>query len=130
MEMLVRLAFNNDSYLHNETNSHDTAPLVSSLLWLRSHTWTGSASRSWRRRSRATSALTKIQMGFVFSVFAGAYAAFEIVTAWWGERIGPRSVLTRIVTWWSCFTIATPFAWSYSSLLVIRFLFGAGEAGA
>jgi MFS transporter, ACS family, glucarate transporter len=74
--------------------------------------------------------LNKIQMGFVFSVFAGAYAAFEIVTAWWGERIGPRRVLTRIVTWWSCFTIATSFAWSYSSLLVIRFLFGAGEAGA
>jgi MFS family permease len=74
--------------------------------------------------------LTKIQMSFVFSAFAVAYAAFEIVTAWWGERIGPRRVLTRVVAWWSCFTIATSFAWNYSSLLVIRFLFGAGEAGA
>jgi MFS family permease len=74
--------------------------------------------------------LTKIQMSFVFSAFAVAYAAFEIATAWWGERIGPRRVLTRIVTWWSCFTIATASAWNYSSLLVIRFLFGAGEAGA
>ncbi len=74
--------------------------------------------------------LTRIQMSFVFSAFAVAYAAFEIVTAWWGERIGPRRVLTRIVAWWSCFTIATSLAWSYSSLLVIRFLFGAGEAGA
>jgi MFS transporter, ACS family, glucarate transporter len=74
--------------------------------------------------------LTKIQMSFVFSAFAVAYAAFEIVTAWWGERIGPRRVLTRIVAWWSCFTIATSLAWNYSSLLVIRFLFGAGEAGA
>jgi MFS transporter, ACS family, glucarate transporter len=74
--------------------------------------------------------LTRIQMSFVFSAFAVAYAAFEIVTAWWGERIGPRRVLTRVVAWWSCFTIATSFAWSYSSLLVIRFLFGAGEAGA
>jgi MFS family permease len=69
-------------------------------------------------------------MSFVFSAFAVAYAAFEIVTAWYGERIGPRRVLTRIVAWWSCFTIATSFAWNYSSLLVIRFLFGAGEAGA
>jgi ACS family glucarate transporter-like MFS transporter len=74
--------------------------------------------------------LTKLQMSFVFSAFAVAYAAFEIVTAWWGERIGPRRVLTRIVAWWSCFTIATSFAWNYSSLLVIRILFGAGEAGA
>jgi MFS transporter, ACS family, glucarate transporter len=74
--------------------------------------------------------LSKIQMSFVFSAFAVAYAAFEILTAWWGERIGARRVLTRIVTWWSCFTIATSFAWNYSSLLVIRFLFGAGEAGA
>jgi ACS family glucarate transporter-like MFS transporter len=74
--------------------------------------------------------LSKIQMSFVFSSFAVAYAAFEIVTAWWGQRIGPRRVLTRIVAWWSCFTIATSVAWNYSSLLVIRFLFGAGEAGA
>ncbi len=74
--------------------------------------------------------LTTIQMSFVFSAFAVAYAAFEIVTAWWGERIGARRVLTRIVAWWSCFTIATAFAWNYSSLLAIRFLFGAGEAGA
>lgn len=74
--------------------------------------------------------LTRIQMSFVFSAFAVAYAAFEIVTAWWGERIGPRRVLTRIVVWWSCFTIATSVAWNYSSLLVIRFVFGGGEAGA
>jgi MFS transporter, ACS family, glucarate transporter len=74
--------------------------------------------------------LTRIQMSFVFSAFAIAYAAFEIVTAWWGERIGPRRVLTRVVAWWSCFTIATSLAWNYSSLLFIRFLFGAGEAGA
>jgi MFS family permease len=74
--------------------------------------------------------LTKGQMSLVFSAFAVAYAGFEIVTAWWGERIGPRRVLTRVVMWWSCFTISTSFAWNYSSLLVIRFLFGAGEAGA
>lgn len=74
--------------------------------------------------------LTRIQMSFVFSAFAVAYAAFEVATAWYGERVGPRRVLTRIVAWWSCFTIATSFAWNYTSLLVIRFLFGAGEAGA
>ena len=74
--------------------------------------------------------LTKVEMSFVFSAFAIAYAAFELVSAWWGERIGPRRVLTRIVIWWSCFTMLTGAVWSYSSLLVIRFLFGGGEAGA
>jgi MFS family permease len=74
--------------------------------------------------------LSKVQMSFVFSAFAIAYAGFEVVSAWWGERIGARRVLTRIVIWWSVFTMATGTAWNYSSLLVIRFLFGAGEAGA
>jgi MFS family permease len=74
--------------------------------------------------------LSKLQMSWVFSSFAFAYAGFEMLTAWWGERIGARRILTRIVTWWSCFTMATAGAWSYASMLVIRFLFGAGEAGA
>jgi MFS transporter, ACS family, glucarate transporter len=39
-------------------------------------------------------------------------------------------VLTRIVLWWSAFTMATGLAWSLLSLLAFRFLFGAGEAGA
>jgi len=39
-------------------------------------------------------------------------------------------VLTRIVSWWSVFTIATAGAFNYHSLLATRFLFGAGEAGA
>src|SRR5690349_11213699 len=74
--------------------------------------------------------LSKIEMGRVFSAFAVAYAGFEVVSAWWGERIGARRVLTRIVIWWSCFTMATGAVWSYGSMLAIRFLFGAGEAGA
>lgn len=74
--------------------------------------------------------LSKIEMGYVFSSFALAYAFFEIPTAWWADRSGTRSVLTRIVLWWSCFTAATAAASSYGSLLVLRFLFGAGEAGA
>src|SRR5260370_3670844 len=59
--------------------------------------------------------LSKLQMSFVFSSFAVAYAAFEIVSAWRGERIGARRVLTRIVVWWSAFTMATAGAWNYPS---------------
>jgi len=74
--------------------------------------------------------LAKDQMAWVFSAFALAYAAFEIPTAAWADRRGTRLVLTRIVVWWSSFTIATAAAAGYWSLLAIRFLFGAGEAGA
>lgn len=41
--------------------------------------------------------LSRVQMSYVFSAFTLAYAAFEIPTAWWGERIGTRKVLARIV---------------------------------
>jgi MFS family permease len=74
--------------------------------------------------------LTTMQMSFVFSAFTLAYGLFELPTAWWGERIGTRKVLTRIVVWWSVFTIATGAAFNHASLMVLRFLFGAGEAGA
>jgi len=74
--------------------------------------------------------LTPIKMSYVFSAFTLAYALFEIPTAWWADRIGSRRVLTRIVLWWSSFTMATAGAFSFVALLVIRFLFGVGEAGA
>lgn len=74
-------------------------------------------------------ALSPEQMGWVFSAFTLAYALFEIPGGFLGDRIGPRRVLLRIVVWWSLFTAATGWAWSWLSLLVTRFLFGAGEAG-
>jgi MFS family permease len=74
--------------------------------------------------------LDDAQMGWVFSAFTLAYALFEIPAGYLGDRIGPRKVLLRIVLWWSFFTMATGWMWSWASLLVTRFLFGAGEAGA
>ena len=74
--------------------------------------------------------LSRVQMSFVFSAFTFAYGLFEIPTGWWADRIGPRRVLTRIVTWWSAFTMLTAAAFNYPVLLVTRFLFGVGEAGA
>jgi len=74
--------------------------------------------------------LTKEQMSWVYSAFALAYALFEIPTAWWADRRGTRHVLTRIVVWWSAFTMATAAAFNFVSMLITRFLFGAGEAGA
>ena len=68
--------------------------------------------------------------GWVTGVFVISYAVFEIPMGVLGDRIGPRRVLTRIVLWWSVFTTLTGFVAGYYPLLVTRFLFGAGEAGA
>jgi ACS family glucarate transporter-like MFS transporter len=38
-------------------------------------------------------------------------------------------VLMRIVIWWSFFTAATGWAWSATTLILTRMLFGMGEAG-
>ena len=70
------------------------------------------------------------QMGLVFGAFWLAYALFEIPGGWMGDRIGARFTLTRIVLAWSLFTALTGAAMGFYSLLLCRFLFGAGEAGA
>lgn len=72
---------------------------------------------------------TDAQKGMIFSAFTLAYALFEIPTGWLGDKLGAKKVLIRVVLWWSFFTAATGWAWSYASMLVTRFLFGAGEAG-
>src|SRR5262245_55512390 len=68
--------------------------------------------------------------GWVVGVFTVAYARFEVPGGRMGDRIGARRVLTRIVIWCSAFTSMTGMVSSYYSLLIIRFCFGAGEAGA
>src|ERR1044072_2112890 len=79
---------------------------------------------------RSELGLSLIQMGWVFSVFPFAYAAFEIPSGWLGDITGPRRVLTRIVLWWSAFTMLTGAAWNFVSLLVVRFMLCVDEAGA
>jgi len=78
---------------------------------------------------RADLGLGLDQMGYIFAAFTASYALFEIPCGYLGDRIGPRRVLFRIVLWWSFFTAATGWTWNYASLMVTRFLFGAGEAG-
>ncbi len=74
--------------------------------------------------------LSTTQWGYVVSAFLLAYGVFEVPGGWLGDRFGPRLILTRIVVWWSVFTALTGVVRSYVSLLLVRFLFGAGEAGA
>jgi sugar phosphate permease len=71
-----------------------------------------------------------VAVGLILGAFRLSYALFQIPGGWLGDRIGPRRALAIIVTWWSLFTSFTALAWNAASMVVVRFLFGMGEAGA
>jgi MFS transporter, ACS family, glucarate transporter len=74
--------------------------------------------------------ISATQLAYAFSAFSLAYALFEIPAGWLGDKLGPRRILISIVIFWITFTMFTGFAWGLVSLVVFRFLFGLGEAGA
>jgi ACS family glucarate transporter-like MFS transporter len=71
----------------------------------------------------------KADMGLIFGAFGLSYALFELPMGLLGDRLGVRRVLLQIVLAWSIFTALTGAAWSFVSMYVVRFAFGAGEAG-
>jgi MFS family permease len=74
--------------------------------------------------------LSNTEGSYVLMAFTLAYGLFEVPTGRWGDRIGGRRVLTRISLWWSAFTALTGACTGLWTLVGVRFLFGAGEAGA
>ena len=72
----------------------------------------------------------KLTMGFIFSAFVFAYALGQIPGGWVGDQLGPRRVLPGIVVIWSLFTTLTAQAFSATSFIVVRLLFGFIEGGA
>jgi MFS family permease len=81
-------------------------------------------------RMQADLGISPERWGWVVGAFTLSYAIFEIPTGAMGDRVGARRVLTRIVIWWSAFTSLTGAVSNYVLMLITRFLFGAGEAGA
>jgi MFS transporter, ACS family, glucarate transporter len=74
--------------------------------------------------------LSLTQWGWIMAVFTLGYALFQTPTGYIIDSRGPRFVLTFRVIVWSCLTTLTGFMKSFFSMLVVRFFFGAGEAGA
>lgn len=74
--------------------------------------------------------LSDAQFGWVLSAFTIGYALFQVPGGSMGDKYGARKVLTGIVSIWSVFTGLTGAVFNYVQLLIVRFLFGAGEAGA
>ena len=94
--------------------------------------------------SKSAHDLATRRMGWIFAAFSAGYLLFEVPGGWLGDRFGARRVIFRIVLCWSVFTAATggvqkitglfirnpsPQQW-FNTLLIVRFLFGACEAGA
>ena len=73
--------------------------------------------------------LSAAEWGWVQSAFILSYGLMQIPMGALGDRFGHRSILALIVLWWSLFTAFTGMAGGLVSLLVIRFMFGIGEAG-
>ncbi len=82
---------------------------------------------------------SEAQLKWAFAAFAIAYALFELPAGWLGDVLGPRGTLLAIVAWWSLSTALTAVVGlrigglllgGLGTLVVLRFLFGAGEAGA
>jgi ACS family glucarate transporter-like MFS transporter len=74
--------------------------------------------------------ITNQMMGYIFGIFALGYALFQIPSGWFADTFGPKKALAWVVSAWSTFTALTAAAWNGVSILIIRFLFGMGEAGA
>ncbi|HYT94297.1 MAG TPA: MFS transporter [Gemmataceae bacterium] len=86
--------------------------------------------------------LDDVRRGWMFTAFTLGYLLFEVPSGAWGDRYGPKRVLCRIVICWSFFTVLTGCVWGFTLhlgaavldgfflLFLVRFLFGAAEAGA
>src|ERR1700694_1464260 len=74
--------------------------------------------------------LSKTAMGLVLAAFTGAYARGQVPSGWFGDRFGPKRVLTVIMTLWSATAVMTGAAVGFGSLFGARFLLGLSESGA
>src|SRR5579872_4277175 len=74
--------------------------------------------------------LNKSAMGLVLAAFTWAYALGQVPAGWFGDRFGPKRVLTVIMTLWSATAVMTGAALGFGSLFGARFLLGLSEAGA
>ena len=70
------------------------------------------------------------QWGWILGAFILSYGLFQIPLGVMGDKYGQKGVLAVIVIWWSLFTGLTGIATGFLSLILVRFLFGIGEAGA
>jgi len=77
---------------------------------------------------RADYGLSLPQAGFVSTVFTVNVAIYAALSGWFMARFGRRHVLLGGLAGYSLFTLLTPLATGFVSLMVLRALTGVGEA--
>ena len=73
--------------------------------------------------------LSPSQIGMIMSSFFISYSIMTLVGGILADKYGSRRVITTIMLLWSVFTALTGMAWSFASLVALRFVFGAAEGG-
>ena len=71
--------------------------------------------------------LDAAQLGIVFSSFFAGYALFTLIGGYAADLFGPKRVFALSMSTWSVFCGLTAAAVGFSSLLIVRILFGCGE---
>lgn len=74
--------------------------------------------------------LDSAQMGAILGAFFWTYAAFQLPSGWFVDRVGERVAYAAAVVWWSAFTALTAVARGFTSLFALRVFLGIGEAPA
>lgn len=72
--------------------------------------------------------LNSSQIGLIMSAFLVGYGYLQILGGLFADKFGPRKGIIVAIVCWSFFTLFTGFGGGFISLLIIRFLFGVGEA--
>ncbi|MGD0658995.1 MAG: MFS transporter [Syntrophorhabdales bacterium] len=72
--------------------------------------------------------LAPVAAGVLMSSFFFGYALMQIPAGMLADRFGVRKVITVGLIWWSAFTALTAWAGTYAVMLLVRVLFGLGEA--
>jgi sugar phosphate permease len=73
--------------------------------------------------------LSPTEYGVVLSVFFFGYSLMQLPGGWLADRFGSKYVVIGTAVAWSIFTALTGLAWSFTSLIVIRLIFGLAEGG-
>lgn len=71
---------------------------------------------------------SQTEMGLVYSIFSLSYFLGQTPWGILADRYGARWLVALAILGWSIFTGLTALAWSFGSLLAIRFVFGGLEA--
>lgn len=74
--------------------------------------------------------LTDSQTGWLLGAFFWTYAACQLPSGWFIDRVGARIAYAAAVVWWSFFTAVAYFARGFASFFGMRLLLGVGEAPA